>query len=76
MEVGVTRQRTDWLDICIPTYDDRLCADPNGPGLIPDPEAKLEEPLVVRPTSETIIWNMFAKWIGSHRGMFGWVSVS
>jgi len=45
-----------------------LCADPNGPGLIPDPEAKLEEPLVVRPTSETIIWNMFAKWIGSHRG--------
>lgn len=46
----------------------RLCADPNGPGLIPDPEAKLEEPLVVRPTSETIIWNMFGKWIASHRG--------
>ena len=37
--------------------------------LIPDPDAKLEEPLVVRPTSETIIWHMFGKWISSHRDL-------
>lgn len=30
-------------------------------------QAKLEEPLIVRPTSETIIWTMFRKWIDSHR---------
>jgi prolyl-tRNA synthetase len=36
-------------------------------GLIPDPEAKLEDPLIIRPTSETIIWYMFRKWINSHR---------
>ncbi|CAN0305898.1 unnamed protein product [Discosporangium mesarthrocarpum] len=39
------------------------------PGLIPDPEAKLEEPLVVRPTSETMIWTMLRKWIGSYRDL-------
>eukprot|EP00961_Rhodomonas_salina_P252345 3411017-Rhodomonas_salina.3 len=47
----------------------RLCADPKGNGLIPDPEAKLEEPLIVRPTSETIIWDMFRKWIDSYRDL-------
>ena len=31
--------------------------------------AELEEPLIVRPTSETIIWNMFSKWINSHRDL-------
>ena len=36
-------------------------------GLIADPEAKLEDPLIIRPTSETIIWYMFRKWINSHR---------
>ena len=36
-------------------------------GLIPDPEAELEEPLIIRPTSETMIWYMFRKWIKSHR---------
>ena len=35
----------------------------------PDPEAKLEEPLVVRPTSETIIWHMYGKWIQSYRDL-------
>jgi prolyl-tRNA synthetase len=35
--------------------------------LEPDPDAKLEEPLVVRPTSETIVWHMFGKWIQSYR---------
>lgn len=53
---------------CAVVTHHRLCADPKGQGLIPDPEAKLEEPLVVRPTSETIIWNMFGKWINSYRG--------
>eukprot|EP00292_Cryptomonas_paramecium_P011029 CAMPEP_0113669752 /NCGR_PEP_ID=MMETSP0038_2-20120614/4747_1 /TAXON_ID=2898 /ORGANISM="Cryptomonas paramecium" /LENGTH=324 /DNA_ID=CAMNT_0000585675 /DNA_START=308 /DNA_END=1279 /DNA_ORIENTATION=+ /assembly_acc=CAM_ASM_000170 len=38
-------------------------------GLIPDPAAKLDEPLVVRPTSETIIWEMFRRWITSHRDL-------
>ena len=42
----------------------RLCADPDPAApagrLIPDPDAELEEPLVVRPTSETLIWNMCA----------------
>src|SRR5256885_3428767 len=37
--------------------------------LIPDPESVLEEPLVVRPTSETIIYAMFAKWIQSYRDL-------
>jgi prolyl-tRNA synthetase len=36
-------------------------------GLIVDPEAELEDPLIIRPTSETMIWFMFRKWINSHR---------
>jgi prolyl-tRNA synthetase len=36
-------------------------------GLIADPEAELEDPLIIRPTSETMIWYMFRKWIKSHR---------
>lgn len=47
----------------------RLCKSPDGKSLIPDPAAELEEPLIVRPTSETIIWNMFSKWINSHRDL-------
>lgn len=39
----------------------RLKKDPNGKGVIVDPEAKLEEELIIRPTSETIIWNTFSK---------------
>ncbi|WP_284125502.1 proline--tRNA ligase [Parerythrobacter aestuarii] len=46
----------------------RLIAGPDG-GLIPDPEAKLEEPLVVRPTSETIIGDAMARWIQSWRDL-------
>ncbi|HSG34625.1 MAG TPA: proline--tRNA ligase [Sphingomonadaceae bacterium] len=46
----------------------RLIADGKG-GLIPDPEAKLEEPLVVRPTSETIIGDAMARWIQSWRDL-------
>ena len=40
-----------------------------GGGVEPDPAAKLDEPLVVRPTSETIIWHMYGKWINSHRDL-------
>jgi len=46
----------------------RLIADGEG-GLIPDPDAKLEEPLVVRPTSETIIGDAMARWIQSWRDL-------
>src|SRR5215475_545763 len=38
-----------------------------GRGLIVDPEAQLEEPLVIRPTSETIIWNTYRNWVQSYR---------
>ncbi len=47
----------------------RLKNDPNGGGVIVDPEAKLEEELIVRPTSETIIWNSYKNWINSHRDL-------
>ncbi|TCP33627.1 aminoacyl--tRNA ligase-related protein [Sphingomonas sp. BK235] len=46
----------------------RLIADGKG-GLVPDPEAKLEEPLVVRPTSETVIGHAFARWVQSWRDL-------
>jgi len=48
----------------------RLKTDPNNKGkLIVDPEAKLEEELVVRPTSEAIIWSTYKKWIQSYRDL-------
>lgn len=47
----------------------RLKNDPNGEGVIVDPEAKLEEELIVRPTSETIIWNTYKTWIQSYRDL-------
>ncbi|HTF81602.1 MAG TPA: aminoacyl--tRNA ligase-related protein, partial [Cytophagales bacterium] len=48
----------------------RLKTDPTKPGkLIVDPEAKLEEELVVRPTSEAIIWNTYKNWIQSYRDL-------
>ena len=40
-----------------------------GGGVEPDPTAKLEEPLIVRPTSETIIWHMYGRWINSWRDL-------
>ena len=43
--------------------------DPEVSGLIPDPDAKLEDPLIIRPTSETMIWFMFRKWINSYRDL-------
>ena len=47
----------------------RLKKDPNGPGVIVDPEAKLDEELIVRPTSETIIWSTYKNWIQSYRDL-------
>ena len=43
--------------------------DPGGKGVVVDPEAKLTEELVVRPTSETIIWRTYADWIQSYRDL-------
>ncbi len=54
---------------CAVVTHHRLKQDPNGPGLIVDPDAKLEEELVVRPTSETIIWNTYRNWIQSYRDL-------
>lgn len=47
----------------------RLMNDPNGKGVVVDPDAKLEEELIVRPTSETIIWNTYKNWIQSYRDL-------
>ncbi len=47
----------------------RLKNDPNGGGVIVDPDAKLAEELIVRPTSETIIWNTYKDWIQSYRDL-------
>ena len=53
---------------CAVVTHHRLEAGPDG-GLVPAPSAELEEPLVVRPTSETIIGASFAKWIESYRDL-------
>lgn len=47
----------------------RLKTDEAGTGIIVDPDAKLEEELIVRPTSETIIWNTYKTWIQSYRDL-------
>ena len=47
----------------------RLKNNPNGGGVIVDPDAKLEEELIVRPTSETIIWDTYKNWIQSYRDL-------
>ena len=47
----------------------RLKNDPDGNGVVVDPDAKLEEELIVRPTSETIIWNTYKNWIQSYRDL-------
>lgn len=47
----------------------RLMNDPDGGGIVVDPAAKLEEELIVRPTSETIIWNTYKTWIQSYRDL-------
>ncbi|SDD78602.1 prolyl-tRNA synthetase [Dyadobacter soli] len=47
----------------------RLKNDPNGKGVVVDPDAKLEEELIVRPTSETVIWSTYKNWIQSYRDL-------
>ena len=47
----------------------RLKNDPNGTGVVVDPDARLEEELIIRPTSETIIWGTYKNWIHSYRDL-------
>ncbi len=47
----------------------RLMNAPDGSGVVVDPSAKLEEELIIRPTSETIIWNSYKNWIQSYRDL-------
>ena len=54
---------------CAVVTHHRLKANPDGSGLIVDPDAKLEEELIVRPTSETIIWSTYKNWIQSYRDL-------
>ena len=52
---------------CAVVTHHRLMNDPDGKGIVVDPDAKLEEELIVRPTSETIIWSTYKNWIKSWR---------
>jgi len=54
---------------CAVVTHHRLMDDPDGSGVIVDPSAKLEEELIIRPTSETIIWNTYRDWIQSYRDL-------
>ena len=54
---------------CAVVTHHRLMVDPDGSGVVVDPSAKLEEELIVRPTSETIIWNTYKNWITSYRDL-------
>ena len=47
----------------------RLKTDEEGAGIVVDPEAKLEEELIIRPTSETVIWDSYKNWIRSYRDL-------
>lgn len=54
---------------CAVVTHHRLMNDPNGQGVVVDPDARLEEELIVRPTSETIIWHTYKDWINSYRDL-------
>ncbi len=54
---------------CAVVTHHRLMNNPDGSGVVVDPSAKLEEELIVRPTSETIIWNTYRDWIQSYRDL-------
>ncbi len=54
---------------CAVVTHSRLKNDPDGGGIIVDPNSKLEEELIVRPTSETVIWNTYRDWINSYRDL-------
>ncbi|MEM8582720.1 MAG: proline--tRNA ligase [Bacteroidota bacterium] len=54
---------------CAVVTHHRLMNAPDGSGVVVDPAARLEEELIVRPTSETIIWNTYRDWINSYRDL-------
>jgi prolyl-tRNA synthetase len=54
---------------CAVVTHHRLMDNPDGSGVVVDPSAKLEEELIIRPTSETIIWNTYRDWIQSYRDL-------
>jgi len=54
---------------CAVVTHHRLMNDPNGTGVVVDPEARLTEELIIRPTSETIIWDTYKNWISSYRDL-------
>ena len=54
---------------CAVVTHHRLMNDPNGKGVVVDPQARLEEELIIRPTSETIIWSTYKNWISSYRDL-------
>jgi len=54
---------------CAVVTHHRLMNDPDGNGVVVDPSAKLEEELIVRPTSETIIWSTYKNWVKSWRDL-------
>lgn len=54
---------------CAVVTHHRLMNNPDGEGVVVDPSSKLEEELVVRPTSETIIWNTYKDWVQSYRDL-------
>lgn len=57
------------MESAVVTHYRLRAEEPGSTKLIPDPDAELEEPLIVRPTSETMIWHMFGTWINSHRDL-------
>lgn len=54
---------------CAVVTHHRLKNSPDSKGVVVDPEARLEEELIIRPTSETIIWNTYKNWIHSYRDL-------
>ena len=54
---------------CAVVTHHRLMNDPEGQGVVVDPKARLEEELIIRPTSETIIWSTYKNWISSYRDL-------
>ena len=54
---------------CAVVTHHRLMNAPDGSGVVVDPDARLEEELIIRPTSETIIWNTYKNWITSYRDL-------
>ena len=54
---------------CAVVTHHRLMNDPEGKGVVVEPKARLEEELIIRPTSETIIWSTYKNWISSYRDL-------